>query len=164
MHAFCPFDYYAEGDVLDGLMNLIERDLWFGDADPCATVFQDVPGTSQGCWILEGTEWPHPEDPHLSLVHSSIQPSQAVISVGTSISELESGLYEFTPLRTGTANRNFEDITADGVIYGFRVSRFDGTIIVTMPDADTLWIEALPGASSCCDIWAFSDQKVVFER
>jgi hypothetical protein len=42
-HAFCPFDYYEEGDVLDGLVNLIERDLWFADAAPCATVFQDVP-------------------------------------------------------------------------------------------------------------------------
>jgi hypothetical protein len=164
LHAFCPFDYYAKGDVLDRLMNLIERDLWFGDADPCATVFQDVPGTAQGCWIQEGIEWPHPEDPHLALVNSSVQPSQAVISVGTSIPGLESRTYGFTPLSAGTVNRAFEDITADGVTYGYRVSDYDGTIIVTMPDAETLWIEALPGASSCCDIWTFTDRKTVFKR
>jgi hypothetical protein len=163
-HAFCPFDYYEEGDALDGLMNLIERDLWFADADPCASVFQDVPGTARGNWILEGIEWPHPEDPHLSLVYSSVRPGQAVLSVGTSIPGLESGLYEFTPLTSGRANRAFENITADGVVYGFRVSNYDGTIIVTMPDAETLWIEALPEARSCCDIWAFTDRKAVFER
>ncbi|MGB2982825.1 MAG: hypothetical protein WBC63_03055, partial [Candidatus Bipolaricaulia bacterium] len=156
MHAFCPFDYYERGDVLDGLLSLNQRDVWFGDADPCATVFQDLPGTAQGCWILEGIEWPHPEDPHLSLVYSSTRPNQAIISVGTSIPGLGSGLYEFTPLSSGKTNRAFEEITADGVIYTFRISRYDGVIIVTMPDAETLWIEAFPDVSSCCDIWTFT--------
>jgi hypothetical protein len=44
------------------------------------------------------------------------------------------------------------------------VVQVTGIIIVQMPDADTLWIEALRGASVNPTSWAFTDDKTSFER
>ncbi len=43
-------------------------------------------------------------------------------------------------------------------------SLFDGVIVVMMPDAETLWIEALVGATTEPTSWAFTENKTVFER
>ena len=51
-----------------------------------------------------------------------------------------------------------------GNIYGFRIERFDGIIIVYMPDGETLWMEALPGVGIEPDQWLFSTDKTVFNR
>ena len=92
----------------------------------------------------------YPEDPHLALVYHSIHPDYAVFSVGNSVLNLESYVYPFLPESSGLLNRGFQDITPDGQTYGFQTESwssggelFDGVIIVRMPDAETMWIEAL---------------------
>ena len=164
LYAVCPFDYYADDGLRDALLDLIERDVTGEDSNPCATVFQDVPGTAQGCWFLTGVRNTYPEDAHLALVYSNLDPSRAVFSTGTSIQGLGSGLYGFAPRSSGALNRRFCEVRADGTIYGFQVEGYHGVIIVHMPDAETLWIEALPIASSNPATWILTNRKTVFER
>lgn len=163
-HAVCPLDAYGAGPLRDTLLALVERDGGIADADRCGVVFQDVPGTAQGCWFLPGASAPYPEDPHLALVASSIHPAEQVLSVGTSVRGLVSRGYAFLPADTGRLNRAFSEIRPDSQIYGYRVDGFVGTIIVAMPDAQTLWIEALPGATASPTRWAFTSGKTIFIR
>ena len=165
----CFLLYYEEGPVLDQLVGLVKRDKVEGETIPCGSYLQDVPGTAQGNWFLSGIREKNPEDPHLALVHSNIHPARAVFSVGTSIRDLRSGKYEVLPVEKGLLDRDFKDITPDGYTYGFRVVRhdniaFDGIVIVRMPDAETLWIEALSGATTDLSSWAFTENKTIFKR
>ena len=163
-YAVCPLTYYEEGSVLDQLLTLVQRDKVEGEELPCGSVLQDIPRTAQGCWFLSGIRETYPEDPHLALVRSNIHPSYAVLSVGNSVSNLSTGAYEFLPEDSGLLNLDFQYITPDSLIYGFQVDRFDGIIIIQMPDTETLWIEALVGATTEPASWSFTDSKAVFER
>ncbi len=164
IHAICPLSLYESGPVLDALLALVDRDEVEGEELPCGSIMQDIPGTAQGCWFLFGITETYPEDPHLALVHSNIHPARAVLSVGNSILNLMSHAYDFVPLDTGFLNRDFKDITPDGHIYGFQVYGFQGIIIISMLDSDTLYIEALPDASEDPASWSFSSDKAVFVR
>ena len=165
----CFLLYYEGGPVLDQLVGLVNRDEVEGETISCGSYLQDVPGTAQGNWFLSGIRKKNPEGPHLALVHSNIHPARAVLSVGTSVQGLRSGKYEFLPVGQGLLDRDFKDITPDGRTYGFRVVRhddiaFDGVVIVRMPDVETLWIEALTGATTDPSSWAFTENKTMFER
>ena len=164
LHAVDPLSCFEKGPVLDQLLQLVDRELVEGDSLPYGSVLQDLPGAAQGCWFFSGVRDTYPEDPHLALVHSNIYPSRAVLSVGTSIPNLDSATYKFLPEDSGLVNRDFKEITPDGQIYGFQVDQFDGVIILQMPDAETLWIEALKGANSHPVSWSFSENKTTFKR
>jgi len=163
-HAVCPWKFYEKGPVLDQLLALVQQDRVEGEEMPCGSVLQDIPGTAQGVWFLSGTKETYPEDPHLALVRSNLRPGYAVFSVGNAIPNLASHTYEFLPENSGRLNRDFRDINPDGQIYGFRVEQFDGIIIVQMPDVETLWLEALVGATTDPASWYFAENKAVFER
>lgn len=165
----CFLLYYGEGPVLDQLAGLVKRDKVEGETIPCGSYLQDVPGTAQGNWFLSGVSGTNPENPHLALVHSTLHPDRAVLSVGTSLQGLRYGTYEFLPAEQGLLDRDFKDITPDGRTYGYRVVRhdnidFDGIVIVRMPDEETLWIEALTGAITEPSSWAFTGNKTIFVR
>ncbi len=165
----CFLLYYEEGPVLDRLVGLVKRDKVEGETLPCGSYLQDAPGTAQGNWFLSGVRNKNPESPHIALVQSNIHPGRAVLSVGTSVQDLSSGKYEFLPVEQGLLNRDFKDISPDGRTYGFGVMRhdnvgFDGIVIVLMPDAETLWIEALTGAKTDPSSWAFTENKTIFVR
>lgn len=162
--AVCPLNYYEEGPLLDQLLALVQRDSVEGEKLPCGSVLQDIPGTAQGCWFLSGVKETYPEDPHLALVRSNIRPSHAVLSVGNSVSNLSSDAYEFSPEDAGLLNRDFQHITPDGQVYGFQIDGFDGIIIIQMPGTETLWLEALVGATTGSASWSFTENKTVFER
>ena len=164
IHTICPLVLYEPGPVLDAMIALVDRDKVEGEDLPCGSVMQDIPGTAQGVWFLEGITETYPEDPHLALVHSNIHPARAVLSIGNSVPGLPSHAYDFLPEATGFLNRDFKDITPDGNIYGFQVYGFQGIIIISMPDAETLHIEALPEASTNPTSWAFSSNKAIFVR
>ena len=125
---------------------------------------QDLSGTAQGSWFLSGVNDTYPEDPHLALVHSNCSLDRAVLSIGNSIPNINSGVYEFSPATAGLLSRDFPDIIPDGQIYGFQISWFSGVIIVTMPGTETLWIEALQGATTEPTTWTFTENKTVFVR
>lgn len=151
------------------LAHIHVRDKVEGDTAPYGSVNQDVPGAAQGAWFLSGISETYPENPHIALVHSNIHPDRAVLSIGNSIPGINSGVYEFLPKNSGLMNRDFPDIIPDGQIYGFQINgqyglAFYGIIIVMMPDTETLWIEALRGATTNPTSWAFTENKTVFKR
>ncbi|MDP6510912.1 MAG: hypothetical protein QGH23_06875 [Dehalococcoidia bacterium] len=169
LNAVCPLLYYEEGPVLDQLVALVERDKVEGETLSCGSNFQNLPRTAQGNWFLSGVNDTYPEDPHLALVRSSIRPDHAVLSVGNSIPNLRYGKYEFLLESQCLLNRDFRDIIPDGHIYGFQTSvpygfGFNGVIIIMMPDGETLWIDALRGATTEPASWAFTENKTVFVR
>jgi hypothetical protein len=164
LHAACPLDAYAVGPLRDALLARVERDGSPTDADRCGHIFQDVPGTAQGCWFASGVDTTYPEDPHLALVAPAVHPSQLAFSVGTSVPNLPSRPYTFAPASSSTLNRPFADVRPDGQIRAYRVDGFSGLILVHMPDANTLWIEAQPGATPTSTPWTFSGAKAVFRR
>jgi hypothetical protein len=163
LHSVCPLSYYDEGQVRDTLFNLVPGMNQTGDKKPCGSVLQDLPGTVQGCWFHEGVTDTYPEDPHLALVYSNLNSSQPVFSVGNSIQGINSGKYEFPPEKTGQINREFQDITPDDRIYGYYVNILEETIIITMPNPSTLWIEVLNGSVEP-ESWAFTENKTIFVR
>jgi len=73
---------------------------------------------------VEGTKlgYTYPEDPHMALVHNNINPAQAVFSIGTSFTGVETGGYSFTPSASGLVNPDFSRVTADGKVYCFETS------------------------------------------
>ena len=162
--AVCPLSLYEKGLVLDQLLVLVQRDRVEGEEMPCGSVLQDIAGTAQGIWFLYGTRETYPEDPHLALVRSNIHPSHAVLSVGNSVLNLNSNAYEFLPETSGLLNRDFPDIIPDGNTYGFQVDGFGGIIILQMPDAETLWLEAQTDATIDPASWSFTESKTLFER
>ncbi len=170
LHGVCYLRYYEEGPVLDQLVALVGREMVEGETLPCGSVIQDVPGTAQGIWFLSGSNDTHPEEQHLALVRRSTNPDQKVLSIGNSIPNIDSGIYEFVPASRGLLNRDFLDIIPDGQIYGFQVNKawendlFNGVIVVMMPNSETLWIEVFIGATTEPTSWAFTENKTVFER
>jgi hypothetical protein len=164
LNAVDPLSYYEINPVFEQLLQLVDREMSEGEGPPYGSVLQDIPGTAQGCWFLSGIKETYPEDLHLALVRSNIRPANAALSVGNSVPHLESKVYEFLPEESGLLNRDFRDIAADGRIYSFQVDQFDGIIIIQMIDSETLWFEALPGATTVKASWSFSENKAVFVR
>ncbi|MFC1942924.1 hypothetical protein ACFLWU_06910 [Chloroflexota bacterium] len=163
LHAVDPLSLMIES-LLEEMIPLVKRDMGKGERPPFGSILQDIPGTAQGCWFLSGINETYPEDNHLALVHSNIHPAMSVISAGSSISTLKSRTYEFIPEQTGLLNRDFSGITPDGNIYGFQTENHQQTIIMNMPDNDTLWLETLPRLTLNTDDWVFSGNKNVFNR
>lgn len=164
LHTVCPLDLYVSGAVHTQLVSLLDRVSGPGDLYPCGQLMQDVAGTAQGCWFLEGTTSTYPEDPHLALVTSNFDPTRAVMSVGTSVTAFGPGAYGFTPLGSGLLNRPFAALSADGQTYGYQFPSPPGIVAVRMPDANTLWVERLPGATTNPATWTFTGGQTVFER
>jgi len=164
LNTVCPFKYFEEGPVLAQLLALVQRDKVEGESLPCGSILQDMPGTAQGIWFLSGVNETYPEDHHLALVRSNILPARAVLSVGNSITNLRSDIYDFLPKNAGRLNRDFRDIAPDGQTYGFQVNQFEGVIILQMVDTETIWIQAIREATGNPTNLVFSDDKTVFVR
>jgi hypothetical protein len=137
------------------------------DAAIGGTIVQDVAGTAQGLWFLPGVPT-SPEDPHLALVHDNVDPSQPVFSVGNDTFGLSSGTYTYTPQSSGIVDRDFSAITNDGLTYICHYwevgnpSTPIGTILLQMPTATTLQIEAQ--SYNAGGPWSFQGNEVLFER
>lgn len=165
----CPLNLYGEEqrvafeDLLDTVR--LERN----GAPLCGTVYQDVPGTSQGRWFqtLEG----HPtEDQNIALVHDNFDPSVPVFSMGNSLPGVQSDAYRFVPAASGNINREFALVTPDtGVAcYEDLTDRWGTelgmTLLVEMPDENTLRIEAVQQESCGSGPWSLSTTAVSYLR
>ena len=145
--AVSALDYFSEGPkaVLEGYCGNWDGMLKRTVPPLGGTLSQDIPGTAQGIWFREGKS-NYPQDPHIALVHDNVNPSIPVFSIGNSISDLNSGTYPYTPQTSGTTNRDFGDIEANGQIYAFQSfnNGEEGTILVQLIDDNTLKIERVP--------------------
>ncbi|HLC85900.1 MAG TPA: hypothetical protein VJG30_01275 [Candidatus Nanoarchaeia archaeon] len=169
-HLVCSIDYFSPE-----VRSLLQSKLGSHDGSVrrtvqpfCGEVEQDVSGTAQGVWFVEGAEETYPEDPHLSLVYDNIDPARGVFSVGTSVKGLRSSTYYFIPSKNGFVNRDFKDVKADGNIYCYETvdsfSNFPKNFIILLQLADekTLRLEKKDFVK-CVEPLGFSDYTA-FER
>lgn len=115
----------------------------------------DRDGTVRGYWFKAGQPYP-PESSHAALVPDYLTPdSVQVFSLGVSQANVGSRLQAFAPIASGTINRAFETVTADGNIYcyEFNSNLFFGNaaniILVQLVDTTTLKIEVVPQVTRC---------------
>ncbi|MGK5086222.1 hypothetical protein WDW86_01585 [Bdellovibrionota bacterium FG-2] len=130
------------------------------------TISQDVAGTAQGIWLKEGVSTVYPEDPHLALVHDPVDPTIAVLSIGTS---LEGGMGAWSiPSTTtlGTFNRDFATITPGSDTYCYDSSGLGGVVVLSLDSATSLKVEFKPGLScmNSAQELALSPRAVRFVR
>jgi hypothetical protein len=108
----------------------------------CGTIEQDIPGTAQGVWFLSTADVNsiYPEDPHIALVHDNYDPSQGVLSIGTSVPDA-SGKHLFTPTAAGAVNREFSGIShTDSTIYCYPLQP-SGALLLQMAGETSLNLE-----------------------
>jgi hypothetical protein len=143
-------------------------------------LMQDVKGTAAGNWFVGDKSFYNTQDfsPFLGLLHDYIDPGQPVFSMGTSVKGLKMGLYSFRPVGSGKVNRDFKDVKPDGSVYcydnflsgatagGLNLTRLDGVIIMTMPEAAKLKVEKVGVAGGMCagTVQVFSGAATVFDR
>ena len=174
LHIACPVDYFTD-DVraaLQAKLGSHDGTTSRTDASACGEVEQDEPGTAQGVWFVPGTTYTFPEDPHITLAHDNVDPSIGVFAVGVSMgsSGLSSGLYLFDPASSGVVNRDFKDVTADGVVYCYETRDRFGTeplpfiILVQLTSPTTVRSERQDAASCSSGPWQFSSAYTDFER
>ena len=138
---------------------------------------QDIIGTAQGNWFTGGkyantsTDW----SSFLGLAHDYVDPAQPVIGAGSTIKNMNMGLYSFKAEREGLINRDFNEVKADGKIYcyenflpgqsagGMPLNKPNGVLILTLPTETTLKVEFISGAS-CKALPAFTANVTMFER
>lgn len=103
----CPLIYFAES-LSDRFLELLEGE---GDAR-CGQVSYDVAGALQGNWFLKGAE---EEDRSVFFGYDNLEPGSGVVAVSGGLTE--PGRMEFTPATSGSINRRFDEVTADGNVY-----------------------------------------------
>ena len=163
-YTVCPLDYFDAASRTSMTAKLGRRGKKRTVEPRCGTIAQDVPGTAQGRWF-HGPALQ--DDPHLALVHDNVDPSLGVFSVGTSIPSLPAGTYAFAPTSAGSFNRNFDGLTADGVVYCYDTDvPARRRIVVQLVSATRLRIEGGPADSRCGDpsTWQLSSGAVQFTR
>lgn len=156
-------EYYEDGPVSDELWSLVNREPLPGDPWPGGRALQDVPGTAHGCWFHPGDPHP-PEDTHLALVQSHIRPSRLAFSVGTSVPTLPVGVYLFAPSGDGTVNRAFAIVRPETGLCVYHSEWPEVTILLEMPDENTVRIEGLGEIVDDPARWVFSAQATEFVR
>ena len=160
----CPLDYY-DATNKSALEAYLGDGTTYRTVEPlCGTIHQDVSGTAQGRWFLEGTEVGDSggEDNHLALIHNNVDFATGEFSVGNAINSLSSGEYTFTPTFSGYVDRDFDEVTADGQIYCYEAGA--EYILIQLTSATTLRIEAQNLGSCGSGPWGFTDDYTDFER
>ncbi len=105
----CPLEYF-NSPLGAQLFDLLDRD----DNNPCGTVSYDIVGTLQGNWFVEGLEFVE-TDRAVFFGDDNLDPERGVVSVGGMLTA--PGVMQLTQRVSGTTNRRFDQVTADGQIY-----------------------------------------------
>lgn len=129
---------------------------------------QQLPGTAQGCWFRaddgDGAGGPA-ADPHLALVGVDGPHGAPLVACGPGLPGLDPGAYAFADHQAGFYNRPFGAVTPDGNTYAVYLDAWvDRTLLLRMPDDDTLWIEVFEGPPGEPALWEFTSGKQVFRR
>ncbi len=169
----CPIDYFAAT-----IKNVLEPHLGQFDgghqrtAIPlCGEILYDVTGTAFGDWYKIGAP-DSPEDPHLSLIKDNVYNPRQVISIGTSVTGASSRFFPFDPLTSGTHNRDFGQVSADGQVYCYDTfydpvgqPAFVGySMLITMPTSTTIRIEKYNVIACGSGPWTMGSSYTEFQR
>ncbi|MBI2085618.1 MAG: hypothetical protein HYT71_03850 [Candidatus Aenigmarchaeota archaeon] len=166
-YAVCPFDYFTDEvksqikysmDGQDGLITNLS----------CGTLFTDVKDSLQGYWFKKGSSpMTIGESDGIYIGPDNTNPNVKVISVGNTLSDIQSGKYNFKPLPSGIFNRDPEYVTADGNIYCYEVNRGDNlsySIIMQLTNSASLRIEKLSSKNCGSGPWSFYSSYTDYER
>ena len=182
---FCPLNYFTPG-LQTAYTAMLGA--WNGAFVPrtnqpaCGTIMEDVAGTAQGDWYFPGAP-EHPDDPHLSLIHFSVDPSSASFSSGTSIPNFV-GTHDFTPKTIPDGTRiNYDfNLVSDNQLYCYDSMKIEfianvggpdpqlaGHIVLLQlsPSKNSLTIELQNAGTNCATAgppWSFTGAAVAFER
>ena len=163
LHAACPVDQFVTA-VRDSLrvrfkVNGNQRTI----PPVCGTVMQDVANTAQGRWYFDATT---NEDHHLALVHTNWDPTIGAFSIGTSVPGTTATTMFFTPSTTSRTNRDFNLVTADGIIYCYQLTNFSGHVFTQLVSNIQVKIEVFASGATCGDssTWAFTASAATFDR
>lgn len=131
--AFCLFDLYMGDLKVQYYSKFGFFDQKSGNAfkprtiEPiCGQVNQDITGTIQGMWYGEN----NPDDKDieakgkgLAFIHNNIDPLVAEISIGGNFMDV--AVISFDPKHTGSIDREFSEVKADGKIYCYNEQVFN---------------------------------------
>ena len=84
---------------------------------------------------------------------------------------MSAGAYSFVPVKSGTINRDPSTITPSQSVYCWEIgySSFDrrGVVLVQLPDASTLGVDARAGSTRTCageQPWSMSSTAFTYKR
>lgn len=164
-HVVPASDYFAEPalSTIRGKLGQFNGQQQRTVAPYGGTIAIDVSGTAQGGWF-NPAQPTYPESMHLALSPDNVDPTLIVFSIGLSQPGL-SGWYRFAPQSSGTVNRAFSAVTADGTIYCWQ-QLYAGILLGRLEDATTLRLEARPAVSSCAAAqpYAFTGAAFAYKR
>ncbi|PIR21306.1 MAG: hypothetical protein COV45_00745 [Deltaproteobacteria bacterium CG11_big_fil_rev_8_21_14_0_20_47_16] len=161
-HVVCAIDYFTATlkTQLEAALNRPANALPL-----CGSVDQDVANTAQGKWFEPSAGSPaSAESGNIALVHSNIDPTLGIFSIGNATIGVNTP--SFTPTHTGTINREFSEVTADGKIYCYDTLSTPGVIfLIQIPTSSstTLKIEK-QSANACTGAETFTSAALSFVR
>jgi hypothetical protein len=169
-----PLDYFDASSraVLEAKLGSADGRIKRTVAPVAGEFNYDIAGTVMGNWIKTG--FPRtPEDNNLALVKDNVTPSIQVFSAGNTLPGLSSGTYYFIPKSTGTINRNFADVKADGNTYCYTMDLLgfvntgnsipNSSIIIKLENNTTLSAEKRNCDCSCAP-YLFTGNKITYTR
>ena len=148
-----PLNYYSKdlSELLSSkLSDYYDNKVAKSDSS-CGSVYQDLPGTAQGVWMLKGSA----EDGQLevsksaALVHSNFDMTVGVFSLGSKVNSTgldASKIMPFKPAKSGIHNLDFGLLKPSNDVYCYDTYDQQGTpdnnksILVQLADANLLKI------------------------
>ncbi len=170
LHTVCPVDYFPESlrVQMEARLGTYDGSVHRTAAPVCGEYNQDIAGSAQGNWYVNGTP-PGPvqqENATLALVHDNVDPTRGVLSVGQSVtaSGLSSGPYYFTPSSMGLVNRDFGGVRDTDTYCYESPGLISAVILIQMPNSTTLKIERQGLASCGAGPWSLTSNATTFVR
>lgn len=159
---------YLSTDLLNQIRPKIGDGVHVRTIEPvCGQINVDVSGTAKGNWFFPG-ESHQLEDKQLALAQDNVDPTIPKISIGTSLTNQSSGVFDFDLQGSGVVNRDFTNVTPDGTTYCYNLKQADtsigSSIIVKMVNATTLQVERRSCDCSCNTPYIFSGSAVTYNR
>ena len=164
-YATCPFTYF-EGAAAEAIYTRVGRpdgsQLRSGEPR-CGELNQDIIHSARGNWVKTGTSVALGQEANaLALIDDPFDTSQPMFAIGDVGSALDRRTLSFLTADSGTINRAFRDIRADGSIYCFDLS--GEPILLQLMDAHNLRFEAVAGMACGGIAHVFSANMVTFTR
>ncbi|MFH1236674.1 MAG: hypothetical protein V1685_07155, partial [Parcubacteria group bacterium] len=151
-HAYCMMDYFAPelkakyNALFGGMVSQRSDEQTFMQrtTEPvCGKVLYDEVGTAAGNWYDHPVKVKNVTDNDaLILMHDNLQPALGKITIAGVLG------FTFTPLHSGQYNREFSEVTADGVVYCYsrEEQNVKEKVLLQLIDETHMKVEKLGGA------------------
>jgi hypothetical protein len=158
----CPVDYFDSStrSTMEARFGSYDGATLRTASPVCGEIGYDETGTAQGIWVLNsGADEYFYESYGLALVKDNVDPTLYAISAGDIGTSIDGSVIRFTASNSGTVDRVFSDVTADGQVYCYN----SGTaILIELIDTNTLKFEVQGGQT--CGANSFTSNALTFIR